>query len=315
MHEAAGWDPPPRLRYLNMKSDNRVNRLSPYIFMAPAVIIMGAACLYPVFQSVKLSFYDWSLGTDWASGEFIGLENYLRIFTDPSTFTSLGVTLTFAAVVVAAELLLGIILALLVEQGVRGLSVFRTIFILPMMIAPVVVGLIWRYLYDTRFGLINYYLQKIGIAPQLWLADPDVALLSVIIADIWQWTPFIFIIILAGLQSLPSSAVEAARVDGCSTFQIIWNIKIPLLLPVITVALLLRLIDAFRVLEVIFIMTFGGPGLSTEVLSLHIYKTAFISQRLGMASAIANFLLVVILILSIALLIVANPAKTERSAE
>lgn len=224
-------------------------------------------------------------------------------------------TLTFAAAVVAAELLLGIILALLVEQGVRGLSVFRTIFILPMMIAPVVVGLIWRYLYDTRFGLINYYLQKAGIAPQLWLADPDLALLSVIIADIWQWTPFIFIIILAGLQSLPSSAVEAARVDGCSTFQIIWNIKIPLLLPVITVALLLRLIDAFRVLEVIFIMTFGGPGLSTEVLSLHIYKTAFISQRLGMASAIANFLLVVILILSIALLIVANPAKTERSAE
>lgn len=298
-----------------MKLASRINRLSPYVFIAPAVIIMGGACFYPVLYSIRLSFYDWSLGTDWGAREFVGLENYLRIFTDPSVYTSLGVTLTFAAAVVAAELVLGIVLALLVEQGVRGLSVFRTIFILPMMIAPVVVGLIWRYLYDTRFGLINYYLQKIGIEPQLWLASPNLALPSIIIADIWQWTPFIFIIILAGLQSLPSSAVEAARVDGCSTFQIIWNIKIPLLLPVITVALLLRMIDAFRVLEVIFIMTFGGPGLSTEVLSLHIYKTAFLSQRLGMASAISNFLLVVILILSVVLLIIANPARTERSAE
>jgi multiple sugar transport system permease protein len=298
-----------------MNFASRLNKFSPYVFIAPAVLIMGVACFYPVLHSARLSFFDWSLGTPWTDREFLGLDNYLRIFTDPSVFTSLRVTLTFAGAVVAAELILGIALAFLVEKGVRGLAVFRTIFILPMMIAPVVVGLIWRYLYDTRFGLINYLLTKIGLGAQLWLASPDLSLPAIIIADIWQWTPFIFIIILAGLQSLPASAVEAARVDGCSVLQIIWHIKLPLLLPVITVALLLRLIDAFRVLEVIFIMTFGGPGLTTEVLSLHIYKTAFLSQRLGLASAIANFLLIVILALSVVLLIIANPARNQRTAE
>ncbi|UCF91717.1 MAG: sugar ABC transporter permease [Desulfobacterales bacterium] len=297
---------------MNLKT--RLNQLTPYFFIAPAVLIMGTACFYPVLHSMRLSFFDWSLGTPWLSREFLGLDNYVRIFTDPSVYTSLQVTLMFAGAVVAAELILGMALAFLVERGLRGLAVFRTIFILPMMIAPVVVGLIWRYLYDTRFGLINYFLRQIGLEPQLWLASPDLALPGIIIADIWQWTPFIFIIILAGLQSLPASTMDAARVDGCRQWQIIWYIKLPLLLPVITVALLLRLIDAFRVLEVIFIMTFGGPGLTTEVLSLHIYKTAFLSQRLGMASAIANFLLIIILTLSVILLFIANPAKAARSA-
>jgi multiple sugar transport system permease protein len=298
-----------------MDVSSRLNKLSPYMFLAPALVVMAVGSLYPVLYSARLSFFDWSLGTPWANREFVGLENYTRIFTDPSVFKSLVVTLSFAGAVVTAELILGIALALLVERGLRGLAVFRTIFILPMMIAPVVVGLIWRYLYDVRFGLINYFLQELGLKRQLWLASPDLALPAIIIADIWQWTPFIFIIILAGLQSLPSSAVEAARVDGCNAFEIIWYIKLPLLLPVITVALLLRLIDAFRVLEVIFIMTFGGPGLSTEVLSLHIYKTAFMSQRLGLASAIADFLLLVTLGLSLILLAIANPAKAERAAE
>ncbi len=298
---------------MNLK--NRLNQLTPYFFIGPAVIVMGVACFYPVLHSMRLSFFEWSLGTQWSLREFVGLDNYIRIFSDPAVYTSLRVTLLFAAAVVTIELVLGIALALLAEKGIRGLSIFRTIFILPMMIAPVVVGLIWRYLYDTRFGLINYFLSQIGLEPQLWLASPDLALPGIIIADIWQWTPFIFIIILAGLQSLPASTMEAARVDGCNQLRIIWHIKLPLLLPVITVALLLRLIDAFRVLEVIFIMTFGGPGLTTEVLSLHIYKTAFISQRLGMASAIANFLLIVILTLSVILLFIANPSKTERTVE
>ena len=181
-----------------------------------------------------------------------------------------------------------------------------------MMIAPVVVGLIWRFLYDPSFGLINYLLNVVGIAPKIWLADLSLALPSVIIADIWQWTPFMLILILAGLQSLPSEPIEAAVVDGASYFQVLSYVKIPLLKPVLGVVVILRLIDAFKVVEVIFNMTFGGPGRSTTVWALQIYKTAFMSQRLGMASAYAVVLLLVQLVLSMGLLFVIRPTRTQR---
>jgi multiple sugar transport system permease protein len=295
-----------------MKTKGRLAALTPYMLMAPALLAMGFASVYPVLFSVKLSFFDWQLGTQWANRTFVGIENYVKLFTEPAVYTSLWVTVVFAVAVVSAELVLGTLLAFLVEKGIRGLAVFRTLLMLPMMVAPVVVGLIWRYLYDSQFGLINYFMQAVGLKPLLWLADPNLALPSIIIADIWQWTPFIFILVLAGLQSLPASVMEAARVDGAGLYHVIRHIKLPLLLPVMSVALLLRLIDAFRVLEVIFIMTFGGPGLETEILSLHVYKTAFLSQRLGLASAIANFLLFVILAFSVILLVVTKPTKAAK---
>jgi multiple sugar transport system permease protein len=180
------------------------------------------------------------------------------------------------------------------------------------MIAPVVVGLIWRYLFDANFGLINYLIQGLGFEPKIWLGTPGLALPAIIITDIWQWTPFMFILFLAGLQSLPRDPVEAAEVDGATTWQVIRMVKIPLLAPVIGVAIILRVIDAFRSLETMFIMTFGGPVRETEVLSLNIYKTAFLSQRLGHASVNAIFLLAFILLLSLAFLLIARPALAKK---
>ena len=290
------------------------NRLTPYLFLLPALVIMGVGLVYPVAQSVKLSFMDWKLGTLPEKAVFSGWENYSFLLRDPMVLESTLVTLVFAFAVVVLEVFLGIFLALLLERPIRGMSVFRTIFILPMMIAPVVVGLIWRYMYSEQYGVLDIMVKAAGFSGIPWLSSPRMALASVIIADIWQWTPFIFILALAALQSLPASALEAARIDGARSWQTILYIKIPLMMPVIIVATLLRLIDAFKVLEVIYIMTDGGPGLSTEILSLHIYKTAFVSQQLGRAAALSNLLLVIVLILSL-LLFVFNKVREPHPAQ
>jgi multiple sugar transport system permease protein len=187
--------------------------------------------------------------------------------------------------------------------------VFRTVFILPIMLAPIVVGLVWRYLFDANFGLVNNLLAVFGVGKLPWLAESGLAFATIVVSDIWQWTPFVFIMILAGLQNLDRSALEAAAMDGASPWQAIWRVKLPMLLPIIVVTLMMRLIDAFRVLEVIYILTFGGPGRSTEVLSLYLYKTAFVGQDLGYASTLSVLLLLIVLLLSQAVLWINNPLR------
>jgi multiple sugar transport system permease protein len=235
----------------------------------------------------------------------------LAAFQDPAVWRSLTTTLMFAAVCVVAEMALGIALALALEGDVRGMAFFRTLFILPMMIAPIAVGLTWRYLFDAQFGLLNALLGVMGAAPVGWLAQENTAFIAIIIADIWQWTPFVFIMMIAALANVDNSVLEAARMDGANWWQTTFRVKLPMIMHVIAITLLMRLIDAFRVLEVIYILTFGGPGDSTEILSLHIYKTAFVSQRLGSAAAISVLLLVVVAGLSWAALSLSNPLKEE----
>ncbi|MGY0398538.1 MAG: carbohydrate ABC transporter permease [Ostreibacterium sp.] len=286
-----------------------INRLTPYYFILPAMIIMAVGLFYPVAYSVYTSFFDLRMGSAVSTATFVGWDNYRDLWHDDAARESLLVTLFFATVVVTSEVTLGVALALVLDRKIKGMGFIRTIFILPMMIAPIVVGLIWRYLYHPDVGPINRLLSQLGIGDIPWLSSPHWALWSVIIADIWQWTPFIFILCLAALQSLPSSVIEAASIDGASRWQSTWYIKIPLMMPVIIVALLLRLIDAFKVLEVIFIMTNGGPGLSTEILSLRIYKEAFVSYQLGRASALSNMLLLLIACISILIMVVQHLRK------
>ncbi len=275
------------------------NRLTPYMFMAPAVVIMAIALLYPLGYMVWGSFRDWNPSQSIGEAEFVGLKNYITLWGDPNFHESLGVTLRFAFFVVSIEMVLGVGLALLLDRDIRGMSVLRTMFILPMMIAPVVVGLMWRYMYHPTIGTFNRFLESIGLPKVDWLGDH--ALTSIIIADIWQWTPFIFILSLAALQSLPRSALEAARIDGATGWQQIIHIKLPLMMPVLIVTGLLRLIDAFKVLEVILVMTNGGPGLSTEILALRISRTATEFRELGVAAAMSNYLLILLLLLTVAM--------------
>ncbi|MFK7875200.1 MAG: carbohydrate ABC transporter permease [Paracoccaceae bacterium] len=273
--------------------------MTPYLFMAPAAIIMAIALLYPLGYMMWGSLRDWNPTQSIGEAEFVGLRNYVTLWNDPNFWESLGVTLKFAFFVVSFEMALGVGLALLLDRNIRGMSLLRTLFILPMMIAPVVVGLMWRYMYHPTIGTFNTFLESIGLPTVDWLGN--YALMSIIIADIWQWTPFIFILSLAALQSLPRSALEAARIDGATGWQQIIHIKLPLMMPVLIVTALLRLIDAFKVLEVILVMTEGGPGLSTEILALRISRTATEFRELGVAAAMSNYLLMLLLLLTVAM--------------
>ncbi len=283
----------------------------PALFVGPAVLVMAAACLYPVLSAFQLSLFDWSMGTPWSSAKFVGLDGFVSAFSNTRVWSSLWTTLLFAAVCVSAEMVLGIALALALEHPVRGMAVFRTLFILPMMIAPIAVGLAWRYMFDAQFGLINALLGLVGISAQTWLADPTLAFIAIVIADVWQWTPFVFIMMIAALAGVDGSVIEASRIDGANWWQMTFRVKLPMVMHVIAITLMMRLIDAFRVLEVIYVLTFGGPGDSTEILALHIYKTAFVGQQLGVAAAISVLLLVVVALLSWGALRLSNPMKGE----
>jgi len=290
----------------------RTPRWVPFFYVGPAVLLMAAACLYPVLTAFQLAGYDWSMGTPWESARWTGWDNFRLAFGNERVWSSLWTTLLFAAVCVSAEMALGIALALALEHKVRGMAFFRTLFILPMMIAPIAVGLVWRYMFDAQFGPINAALVLVGLEPKTWLADPTLAFAAIVIADIWQWTPFVFIMMIAALANVDSSVIEASRIDGAGWWQMTFRVKLPMVMHVIAITLMMRLIDAFRVLEVVYVLTFGGPGDSTEILSLHIYKTAFIGQQLGVASAISVLLLVVVALLSWGALRLSNPMKEER---
>jgi multiple sugar transport system permease protein len=278
------------------------SRWVPWFYIGPAVLVMAAACLYPVISAFQLGFYDWSMGTPWSSAKWVGFESFISAFSNPRVWSSLWTTLQFAAIAVTAEMVLGIALALALEHPVRGMSIFRTLFILPMMIAPIAVGLAWRYMFDAQFGLINAV-----------LSDPTLAFAAIVVADVWQWTPFVFIMMVAALANIDGAVMEATRIDGANWWQATFLVKLPMVMHVIAITLMMRLIDAFRVLEVIYVLTFGGPGDSTEILALHIYKTAFVGQQLGVASAISVLLLIVVALLSLAALRLSNPMKQDAS--
>ena len=290
-----------------MNVDTHSSARTAWLFLLPAALVMLAACLYPVLSAIQLSFYDWSLGTPWSEARWSGWSEYQYVFSDGAVWRSLWTTLKFAAVSVSAEMVLGIGLALALEGNLRGMAFFRTMFILPMMVAPIAVGLTWRYLFDAQFGPINAVLGAFGVDPMGWLADESLAFTAIIIADIWQWTPFVFIMVIAGLAGVDTSVLEAARIDGARWWTTTMRVKLPMIAHVLAITLVMRLIDAFRVLEVIYVLTFGGPGDSTEVLSMHIYKTAFIGQKLGAASAISVLLLLVVMILTWLALRMSNP--------
>jgi len=200
-----------------------------WFYIGPAAIVMAAACLYPVFSALQLGFYDWNMGTPWSAARWVGWDSFVTAFGNPRVWSSLWTTLLFTVVCVGAEMLLGIALALALEKPVRGTAVFRTLFMLPMMIAPIAVGLIWRYMFDAQFGVINALLETLGFDAMAWLADPTLAFVAIVIADIWQWTPFVFIMVVAALANVDASVIEASRMDGAKWWQMTLKIKLPMI--------------------------------------------------------------------------------------
>lgn len=266
----------------------------PYLLIAPTVAVLFALSIYPLIYAVKTSFQT-------NNGAKISLDNFTRLFSDGFFFSAIAHTFVFAAIALTIEFLIGLSLALLLDSRLRGRNVFRALLLVPMMLPPVVVGVVWRLMLNSDFGAINGTLKGFGFdtTSLTWTASPKLAFLSIVIVDVWQWTPFMFLILLAGLQAIPSEPYEAALIDGSSAWQTFKNITLPLLKPAILIALLLRTMDLLRVFDSIFILTEGGPGFATETISLYIYRTAFRFGDFGYATAMSFVLLILTNIISV----------------
>ncbi len=260
-------------------------------FLAPTILVFLVITIFPLVYSVTLSLHSWRLGSP-QSWNFVGIGNFRQVFTiDPYFWTTARVTAIYISVSVVAQLLIGLGVALLLNRQFRGIGLLRTMFLLPTMMTPVVVGVTWRIMYNPDLGFINQILRYSGQGMVNWLGDASVALWAVIAVEVWQWTPFIALIILAGLRSLPTDPFEAALIDGASSWQMFVHIVLPLIRPFVMVALLVRTMDAFKAYDLVFILTEGGPGLSTEILSFYAYRTGFNFFQMGYAAALSLVLL------------------------
>ena len=270
---------------------------SPWLMLAPAAIALAAVAAYPLVSGVRASFRTYRYGRDLGSA---GLENYRVVFGDHVFWTALGTTARYVFFAVAIETLLGLGLALLVNEQLRFSRFLRVSLILPMTIAPVVVGVIWRLMYASDIGVVNPLFSSLGLGTPNVLAHPSSAFIGVVAVDVWEWTPLLFLIILAGLQSLPQEPIEAARVDGAGPVRVFFDHTLPLLTPVLMVAVVLRLIDAIGTFDQIFVLTKGGPGTSTQLISTYAYNTAFQFTQYGRGMAMVVALLVMTLLLTVA---------------
>lgn len=277
------------------------NHFAWYILIGPPFVILFLLTAVPLVLNIYTGLLDWNLG-DPAGSVFVGLQNYFDLAVDPAFWNSMWLTAYQVVGTVSIQLVIGIAIALLLSQDFRGAQFLRSVYLIPMMTTPVVVGLMWRMLYNTDSGMINYLLSLVGIAPVNWLGDASTAMPALIGADVWLSTPFVVVIMLAGIRSIPTEVYEAAQVDGASGSKMFWNITLPLLKPMILLAVLFRVMDAIRRFDTIYVMTGGGPGNSTETLDLFAYFNAFTYLEVGKGAAIATIMLLIIFLISLPIL-------------
>ena len=273
---------------------NRNPDITPYLMLSGAVVILFALTIFPLLYSLALSFHKWSLMKP-GPWRFVGLLNYWDILKNPVFWRVIQNTFVFTFSAVTLQFAIGLGLAHLFSRQLRGEGVLRSMLVLPMMIPPILIGLIWLFMYKKDFGIINNMLKLLSIEPITWLSKPSTAMWAIIIADVWQWTPFMFLLLLAGLRSLPEELYESARIDGASSWQIFQYVTLPLLKPIIAIAILIRFMDAFREFDKIFQLTGGGPGVATETISLFIYRNGFRYFNMGYASALSYLALIIII--------------------
>ena len=267
---------------------NKRDLVFPLVLIAPAIVVLLSLSIYPLIYSVTIS-----LQTQTANGSTWSVSNFTRLFTDGFFRAAMAHTFVYATAALILEFSIGLGLALLLNSQIRGRGFFRATLLVPMMLPAVVVGVVWRLMLNPNFGAINGTLKNFGLNTEslTWTASPRLAMLSVIAVDVWQWTPFVFLVLLAGLQAIPQEPYEAALIDGSSRWQTFRYVTLPLLKPAILIALLLRTMDLLRVFDQIFILTEGGPGFATETISLYIYRAAFRFFDFGYAAAMSFVLL------------------------
>lgn len=277
------------------------SRFSWYLLIGPPFVILFLLTAVPLALSLYTSLLDWNLA-DPAGAVFVGLQNFADLAVDGAFWNAMGLTAYQVIGTVTIQVGLGTVIALLLSQDFRGAQFLRSVYLIPMMTTPVVVGLMWRMLYNADSGMINYLLSLVGIAPVNWLGNASTAMPALIGADVWLSTPFVVVILLAGLRSIPTEIYEAAQMDGASGFKMFWQITLPLLRPMIMLAVLFRVMDAIRRFDTIYVMTGGGPGNSTETLDLFAYFNAFTYLEVGKGAAIATVMLLIIFLVSLPIL-------------
>jgi len=265
-------------------------------FLIPLVGVMAITSLFPALYSFYMSFFDWNWGQRF---NFVGLTNYLALLESERFRTALLNTFVFTISAVAVELLIGLGLALVVHRIRRGVSVFRTLLLVPLMVSGIIVSVIWKILLDPTLGILNYGLRALGFEPVGFLGDPGLAMASIVLIDLWWQSAFVFIVLLAGLGSLPQEPLEAAEVDGAGPLQRLWYVTLPMLRPIILVVLLFRTIDCLKVFAIIFGTTGGGPLTTTESVQVLAYRVAF--KQLNMSQSMTMMVIFTLIVLIIVL--------------
>lgn len=268
--------------------------------LCPSVVFVFALSIVPLAYTFYLSVQEYNLLQ--GKGQFNGLTNYLSIFTTPALWQSILVTFEYTFLTVLLSVLVGVGFAVVVNQIRVGKSFFRIVFFLPMMLSGVVVGVLWRFLFNTDLGVVNYLLELIGVGRINWAGSAVAAMASILIADVWQWSSYTFINALAALEAMNPEPLEAARVDGANGVQLFFLIKLPSMMPVIGVSVVFRTIWAFRSFDLIYSLTNGGPGTSTTTMAIEIYKLAFNQYNIGVSSALSVVMFFALMAISVLVL-------------
>jgi multiple sugar transport system permease protein len=293
---AKGAEAPPKAARPG-RSRRRSDRRLAVALISPAMLLLLAMSVFPLLWAVYLSFTDYSATRDVPAG-FVGFDNYVNVLTSSEVHARALTTLIYVVGAVTLQTVLGFGIAYLISRRTRGRGLVTTLFLVPMMLSPVVVGLFWRFMLDTQFGVVNSILGSLGLGQVEWLTQQRTAMLSLIIVDTWQWTPFIMLIALAGLTAVPRHLYEAASIDRASEWFRFRHITLPMVWPLLLIAVMFRAIEAFRLFDLVYILTSGGPGVSTETLSFHVYKVAFLGFNTGTASAYGILMVLVVIVLA-----------------
>lgn len=277
----------------------RSDKFACWAFLSPTLIFLAVTALLPLLYSVYLSFFRLKLNLPNQEPVFVGLANYARMFTDKMLLTATWNTILFAFISVALEVVLGLMVAMVICSDSMWSRVATSVFMIPMIMAPVAIGTLWRMMMDASTGVLNYFLSFLGINAVQWLSDPFMAKISVLLVNVWQLTPWVTVICAAGLKALPQDCIQAALVDGATPRQIFWKIVLPLIKPVLVIVVMMRFTDAFKVFDTIYTMTNGGPGTATEMLPNFIYKQGLKYYDAGYAAALAIVFVAVMALLTV----------------
>jgi len=277
-----------------------------YLFVAPALVVVGAVIIFPWLFTVWMSAFDWKIGS---VAHFVGLDNYSGLAKNQRFLEAILHTFYFTALAVVVPLFLGLVAALIFHREFPFRGVLRGIFTMPMMATPVAVALVWTMMFHPQQGVLNYLLSLFGLPPSLWVYSPTWVIPSLVLVEIWHWTPLVMLIVLGGLAALPTEPYESARLDGATEWQLFRYITLPLIAPFLIVAAVIRTIDALKAFDTIYVISQGGPGTASETINIYLYLQAFAFYNVGNASAVVVVFFVVILALALLLLYVRQRAQ------